>query len=62
MGHYNMGGYDIFYSTRLDNGQWSKPINAGYPLNTTNDDCFLHRWGTEHMPIMPNIIRMTAMA
>jgi tetratricopeptide (TPR) repeat protein len=40
MGHYNMGGYDIFYSTRLDNGQWSKPINAGYPLNTSNDDLF----------------------
>lgn len=40
MGHYNMGGYDIFYSTRLDNGQWAKPLNAGYPLNTTNDDMF----------------------
>jgi tetratricopeptide (TPR) repeat protein len=40
MGHYNMGGYDIFYSTRFDNGQWSKPVNAGYPLNTTNDDMF----------------------
>jgi len=40
MGHFNMGGYDIFYSTRLDNGQWSKPVNAGYPLNTTNDDLF----------------------
>jgi hypothetical protein len=40
MGHYNMGGYDIFYSTRLDNGQWSKPINAGYPLNTSGDDMF----------------------
>jgi hypothetical protein len=40
IGHYNMGGYDIFYSTRLDNGQWSKPLNAGYPLNTTRDDLF----------------------
>jgi tetratricopeptide (TPR) repeat protein len=40
MGHYNMGGYDIFYSTRLDNGQWAKPLNAGYPLNTTKDDLF----------------------
>ncbi len=40
MDHYNMGGYDIFYSTRLSNGQWAKPINAGYPLNTTNDDVF----------------------
>ncbi len=40
LGHYNMGGYDIFYSTRLDNGQWSKPVNMGYPLNTTGDDLF----------------------
>ncbi len=40
LGHYNMGGYDIFYSTRLDNGQWAKPLNAGYPLNTTRDDLF----------------------
>ena len=40
LGHYNMGGYDIFYSTRLDNGQWSKPVNMGYPLNTTGDDIF----------------------
>lgn len=39
-GHYNMGGFDIFYSTRLDNGQWTKPVNAGYPLNTTSDDEF----------------------
>jgi tetratricopeptide (TPR) repeat protein len=40
MGHYNMGGYDIFYSTRLEDGQWAKPLNAGYPLNTTRDDVF----------------------
>ncbi len=37
-----MGGYDIFYSTLLDNGQWSVPINAGYPVNTTDDDLFFH--------------------
>ncbi len=41
-GHYNMGGYDIFYSTLLDNGQWSVPMNAGYPVNTTDDDLFFH--------------------
>lgn len=40
MGHYNMGGYDVFYSTRLAGGQWSKPINAGYPLNNTRDNQF----------------------
>lgn len=39
-GHYSMGGYDIFYSTLLDNGEWSKPINLGAPLNTTDDDVF----------------------
>ena len=39
-GHYNMGGYDVFYSTLLDNGEWSVPTNAGYPINTTDDDLF----------------------
>jgi hypothetical protein len=39
-GHYNMGGYDIFYSTMLGDGEWSIPLNAGYPLNTTDDDLF----------------------
>jgi tetratricopeptide (TPR) repeat protein len=39
-GHYNMGGYDIFYSTRLENGEWTVPLNAGYPMNSTDDDVF----------------------
>jgi len=39
-GHFNMGGYDIFYSTLLDNGEWSVPMNVGYPLNSTDDDVF----------------------
>jgi len=39
-GHFNMGGYDIFYSTKLDNGEWSAPLNAGYPINSTDDDVF----------------------
>lgn len=41
-GHYNMGGYDIFYSNRLDENTWSAPMNAGYPINTTEDDIFFH--------------------
>ena len=24
----------------LDNGEWSAPVNAGYPLNSTDDDVF----------------------
>ena len=39
-GHYNMGGYDVFYSKLLDNGAWSEPVNLGYPVNTTDDDVF----------------------
>jgi hypothetical protein len=39
-GHYNMGGYDVFYCSLLDDGSWSVPVNAGYPINTTEDDIF----------------------
>lgn len=39
-GHFNMGGYDIFYTTFLPDGTMSVPLNAGYPLNTTDDDVF----------------------
>ncbi len=40
LGHYNMGGYDIFYTTMLSNNTWAKPLNAGYPINSTDDDFF----------------------
>jgi tetratricopeptide (TPR) repeat protein len=36
-GHYNMGGYDIFYSNFV-NGIWSLPVNIGYPINDTRDN------------------------
>ncbi len=39
-GHGSMGGYDIFKSTMDDNGNWSKPVNIGYPINTPGDDRF----------------------
>jgi hypothetical protein len=39
-GHFSMGGYDVFYSKMLNNGEWSAPLNIGYPLNTTDDDVF----------------------
>ena len=41
-GHFNMGGFDIYYSELRDDGQWTEPINAGYPLNTTSDDLFYY--------------------
>ncbi len=39
-GHFNMGGYDVFSSRLLSAGEWSAPVNAGYPLNSTDDDIF----------------------
>lgn len=43
-GHENMGGYDIFKSELNAAGQWSKPMNIGYPINTTDDDLFFYPW------------------
>ncbi len=38
-GHETIGGYDIFVSRKVQ-GQWSKPENMGYPINTPYDDFF----------------------
>jgi len=40
-GHDGIGGYDIF-STIKDpaTGQWSKPRNIGYPVNSANEDIY----------------------
>ncbi len=36
-GHVNLGGFDIFVS-HLENGEWSKPENMKYPINSEADD------------------------
>lgn len=36
-GHETMGSYDLFKSEYV-NGQWSLPINLGYPINTVNEE------------------------
>ncbi len=39
-GHNGMGGHDI-YRTMVDaKGEWSDPVNMGYPINTPDDDVF----------------------
>jgi tetratricopeptide (TPR) repeat protein len=38
-GHFNIGGFDIYKSTKSGSG-WSKPENLGFPFNTTDDDIF----------------------
>lgn len=44
-GHNSMGGYDVFYSERLDNNEWSTPTNLGYPINTTDDNMMFYPLG-----------------
>ena len=39
-GHNSMGGFDVFTTEMGDDGNWSKPVNIGYPLNTVDDDLF----------------------
>jgi len=39
-GHKSMGGFDVFYSNMGEDGEWSEPVNMGYPLNTVDDDLF----------------------
>lgn len=33
-----LGGYDIFMSKSDEKGQWGKPVNLGYPINTESDE------------------------
>lgn len=43
-GHPSMGGTDIFRSEFKD-GQWQKPVNMGYPINSVEDDNFFSLTG-----------------
>lgn len=40
-GHKGMGGYDIYKSVYdQETGNWSEPVNLGYPINTPDDDIY----------------------
>lgn len=40
-GWVGMGGKDLFYSRRGQDGKWQKPVNLGYPINTSGDESSL---------------------
>jgi outer membrane protein OmpA-like peptidoglycan-associated protein/tetratricopeptide (TPR) repeat protein len=40
-GHSGLGGFDIFYTRKNPDGTWSKPENAGAPINTPNNEMSL---------------------
>lgn len=52
-GHYNTGGYDVYYSTLLEDNKWSAPVNIGYPVNTTDDDIFFQPLQDMHHAYFP---------
>lgn len=37
-GHIGMGGYDLFKTTKNDDGTWTDPVNLGYPINTFHNE------------------------
>lgn len=56
-GHFNMGGYDIFYSDLETNGEWTDPVNIGYPINTTGDELFYFPIGNGSQGYMAKVDR-----
>ncbi|MGE5425237.1 MAG: OmpA family protein, partial [Syntrophothermus sp.] len=40
-GHQGLGGMDLFYSRKDVNGNWGKPKNLGYPINSYSDEITL---------------------
>ncbi|MFI5172676.1 MAG: tetratricopeptide repeat protein, partial [Chitinophagales bacterium] len=40
-GHPGMGTADLFYSKKDINGNWTAPVNLGYPINTKNREISL---------------------
>lgn len=47
-GHLNIGESDIF-KTRLEYGQYTRPVNLGYPINTTADENSFYPYPTANM-------------
>lgn len=56
-GHFNMGGFDIFYSDLDSNDEWTDPVNIGYPINTTGDDLFFCPMGDGSKGYMAKVDR-----
>jgi outer membrane protein OmpA-like peptidoglycan-associated protein len=40
-GHQGMGGFDLYYSRKDPDGNWSKAVDMGYPINSYADEITL---------------------
>ncbi len=41
-GHNTMGGFDVFKTTQDETGNWTKPENLGYPINSPDNDIYFN--------------------
>lgn len=41
-GHLSIGGKDLFMSQLNEKGEWSEPVNLGYPINTESDESSIY--------------------
>lgn len=39
-GYKTMGGFDVFFANKKENGSWSTPSSAGFPLNSSYDETY----------------------
>lgn len=53
--HTGMGGYDLFVSRRNEKGEWSEPLNLGYPINTPGDEINLIVAADGHTALISSI-------
>ncbi|HLP12740.1 MAG TPA: OmpA family protein [Flavobacteriales bacterium] len=37
-GHVGFGGFDLYMCRKQPNGKWGKPVNLGYPINTSGEE------------------------
>ena len=51
-GHNTIGGYDVFISNLQNDGTWSRPVNMGYPVNTSDDDLFYYPTGINNFALV----------
>lgn len=51
-GHSGVGGYDIVFSQLQTDGSWSKPVNLGFPINTSDDNLFYQPIGDGSIGLM----------
>ncbi len=48
-GNRSMGGFDIMYSKKNEDGSWGESVNIGYPLNTCGDDLYYTSTGDGYL-------------